>query len=125
MFQKEVAERITAPINTKDYGRLSILAQLQCRIDKLFDIAPECFTPAPKVWSTVLLFRPLEAKISKQTIEKLEQLTNTAFNQRRKMIRSSLKSIPDLEEKCAKIGITTNLRAEQITPEQFLALALE
>ena len=124
MFQKEVADRIAAPINTKDYGRISILSQLLCRIDRLIDLNPKNFTPAPKVWSTVLLFRPLETKIPKQAIEKLEQFTNLAFNQRRKMIRSSLKSVPNLEEKCAQIGIATSLRAEQIPPEQFLALAL-
>lgn len=123
MFQKEVAERIMAPIRTKDYGRLSILSQLQCQVDKLFDIDPNRFTPAPKIWSTVLLFRPVAHPLSSEQIQKLEKLTAQAFNQRRKMIRQSLKSIPDLEEKCAAIGIEPTFRPEEITPTQFLALA--
>ena len=123
MFQREVAERIMAPINTKDYGRISILTQLQCQIDKLFDISPECFTPAPKIWSTVLLFRPLEKTLTPTQIQKLEKLTSMAFNQRRKMIRQSLKSIPNLDAICQKIGIESTYRPEQITPKQFITIA--
>ncbi len=123
MFQKEVADRIVAPIGCKDYGRLSVLAQLQCSIDRLLDINPNCFVPAPKIWSSVLLFRPLENPLSKEEIAKVENLTAIAFSQRRKMIRQSLKSVLNLEEKCASIGIRTDYRPEQITPQQFLALA--
>lgn len=123
MFQKEVADRITAPIGGKDYGRISILAQLQCKIDRLLDLNPNCFVPAPKIWSSVLLFRPLEQTLSEQQIKKIEQLTTMAFGQRRKMIRQSLKSIPELDAKCAQVGIASTYRPEQITPQQFLALA--
>lgn len=123
MFQKEVAERITASVRTKDYGRISVLSQLQCSVEPLFDLSPDCFTPAPKIWSTVLLFRPLEKTLSPQQITKIEKLTSSAFGQRRKMIRQSLKSVPDLEEKCAQLGIPLTARAEELTPQQFLALA--
>ena len=123
MFQKEVADRIMAPIRTKDYGRLSVLAQLQCHITKLFDLNPECFTPAPKVWSSVLLFTPKETSLTKTEIKKLESLTSQAFSMRRKMIRQSLKNISNLESLCAEVGIKTNMRPEEISPEQFLALA--
>lgn len=123
MFQKEVAERITAPIKTKDYGRISVLSQLQCKIDHLLDLNPNCFTPAPKIWSSVLLFRPLETTLSPEQIAKIEKLTTAAFGQRRKMIRQSLKSVPDLESKCAKLDIPLTARAEELTPQQFLALA--
>jgi len=123
MFQKEVADRIMAPTNCKDYGRLSILAQLQCRIEKLLDLSPENFVPAPKIWSSVLLFRPLPQTLNAEELKKTEHLTALAFSQRRKMIRQSLKNIPDLENKCEKIGIKTTFRPEQITPQQFLQLA--
>lgn len=123
MFQKEVADRITAPISTKDYGRISILAQLLCKIERLFDINPNCFVPAPKIWSSVLLFTPLHSGITAEQITKIEKLTALAFGQRRKMIRQSLKSIPDFEKKCEAVGIPTTYRAEQITPQQFLDLA--
>lgn len=125
MFQKEVADRIQAQTSTKDYGRLSVLAQLQCKITRLLDLNPECFTPAPKIWSSVLLFQPLEKTLSKDEINKVEKLTAQAFSMRRKMIRQSLKSIKNLEEICEKIGIKTTMRPEEITPEQFLALSKE
>lgn len=123
MFQKEVADRITAPTCCKDYGRISILAQLLCKIDRLFDINPNCFVPAPKIWSSVLLFQPLNNGISSEEIAKIEKLTTMAFGQRRKMVRQSLKSIPEIENKFAQLGIPTTVRAEEITPLQYLALA--
>ena len=123
MFQKEVADRILAPTSCKDYGRLSVLAQLQCRITRLFDLNPNCFVPAPKIWSSVLLFQTLAQPLSVAQISKLEKLTDAAFAQRRKMIRQSLKNIPDLESKCAAVGIAPTYRPEQITPQQFLQLS--
>ncbi len=123
MFQKEVADRICAPTKCKDYGRISILSQLLCKIERLFDINPNCFVPAPKIWSTVVLFRPKPANIESKLLEKVEKLTTQAFSQRRKMIRQSLKSVKGLEEKCASLGLDLTLRAEEITPEQYLELA--
>ncbi len=123
MFQKEVADRILAPIQTKDYGRLSILAQLQCKVTRLFDLNPECFTPAPKIWSSVLLFEPLTNLINTKEIAQLEKLTAQAFSMRRKMIRQSLKSIKNLDSLCEEIGILPTMRPEEITPQQFLTLA--
>ena len=123
MFQKEVADRICAPSGNKDYGRLSVLSQLICKIDKLFDLNPNCFVPAPKIWSTVLLFQPLSEIPSQDILSKVEKLTSLAFGQRRKMIRQSLKSIPDLKSKLEAIGLSETLRAEQISPQQYLQLA--
>ena len=123
MFQKEVAERIMAPINSKDYGRISVLAQLNCHISKLLDLNPECFVPAPKIWSSVLLFTPKEQTLSAKQTQKIEHLTTLAFGQRRKMIRQSLKSIPDIIAKLQSLNIPETYRAEQLTPEQYLALA--
>lgn len=123
MFQKEVAERITAPTRCKDYGRLSVLAQLTCDIVKLMDLPPECFTPAPKIWSTVLLFRPKTTVPDKQILQKVEKITSAAFGQRRKMLRQSLKQFPGLTEKCGSLGISLTARAEELTPEMFLQLA--
>lgn len=123
MFQKEVAERITASIGNKNYGRISVLAQLVCKIDKLFDLNPNCFVPAPKIWSSVLLFRPLENGLSSDILAKVEKITELSFGQRRKMIRQSLKTLNNLELICDEIGIETTMRAENITPEQYLHLA--
>ena len=123
MFQKEVAERIMAPIKSKDYGRISVLSQLQCHIEHLMDLSQNCFTPAPKIWSSVLLFRPKANTLTSEQITKIENLTTLAFGQRRKMIRQSLKSIFNLEDKCQQLNIPLTARAEELTPEQFLALA--
>lgn len=123
MFQKEVAERITADIGTKDYGRLSVLAQLTCNIKTLFNLSPTCFVPAPKIWSTVLLFQPLTEIPSAAILTKVEKLTTLAFGQRRKMIRQSLKSVPNLADICEKLDIDLTSRAENLTPQQYLQLA--
>ncbi|MBR2033384.1 MAG: ribosomal RNA small subunit methyltransferase A [Alphaproteobacteria bacterium] len=123
MFQKEVADRIMAPTHCKDFGRISILSQLQCKITKLFDLNPECFTPAPKIWSTVLLFQPHETTLSTEQIAKLEKITASAFSARRKMIRQSLKSYNRLEQACEIANIPLTSRPEEITPQQFLLLS--
>ncbi len=122
MFQKEVADRIMADINCKDYGRVSVIAQLQCKIIKLMDLNPQCFTPPPKIWSTVLLFVPKEVLLSENEIKEIEKLTAMAFGQRRKMIRQSLKNYPDIERKLEKFGIDNTLRAENLTPQQYFLL---
>lgn len=123
MFQKEVAERITAPTCCKNYGRVSVIAQLTCSIEKLMDLSPECFTPAPKIWSSVLLFRPLAAPISAEETVRLEKITALAFGQRRKMLRQSLKSLPDIAAKLERLQIPPTARAEELTPQQFLELS--
>lgn len=123
MFQKEVAERITAEPNNKNYGRISVMAQLTCKIKTLFNLNPNCFVPAPKIWSTVLLFQPFQQIPSIETLNKVEKLTEQAFGQRRKMLRQSLKSIPNLADLCAKAEIDVTARAENLTPEQYLILA--
>lgn len=123
MFQKEVAERILSPIKTKNYGRISVLAQLCAKVEKLFDISPECFVPAPKIWSTVLLFQPSNDIKDAQIMEKVELLTEKAFGQRRKMIRQSLKSIANIDKACEVAGVDMTMRAEEISPEQYYKIA--
>lgn len=123
MFQKEVAERICAPTRCKDYGRLSVLAQLTCNIRKLMDLPPECFTPAPKIWSTVLLFTPKTEVPSADILGKVEKITALAFGQRRKMLRQSLKAIPKLLDICRQEGVELTARAEELEPQIYLRLA--
>lgn len=123
MFQKEVAERISAEPNNKNYGRLSVISQLVCKVKLLFNLNPNCFVPAPKIWSSVLLFLPQENMPTAEELQKLEKITEAAFGQRRKMIRQSLKSLPNLEKACEIAGVSLTDRAENITPEQYLILA--
>ena len=123
MFQKEVAERIIAEAGNKNYGRLSVLAQITCQIKTLFNINPSCFVPAPKIWSTVLLFRPLQNIPNAQILQKVEKVTEAAFGQRRKMLRQSLKNIPNITEICQQCAIDMTQRAEDLSPQKYLELA--
>jgi 16S rRNA (adenine1518-N6/adenine1519-N6)-dimethyltransferase len=123
MFQKEVGDRILAKSDSKDYGRISVISQLQCEVIKLFDLPPTCFVPAPKIWSSVLLFRPRADILSADILEKVEGLTALAFGQRRKMIRQSLKSVPNIQDILDNLGISSTLRAENLTPSDYLHIA--
>ena len=123
MFQREVAERIVAAPGNKAYGRLSILANWRCETKILFDIAPSAFVPPPKVTSSVVRFIP---RITPLPCDRrmLERVAESAFGQRRKMLRQSLRSlvadpIPALET----AGIAPTARAEEIPVEGFVALA--
>ncbi len=123
MFQKEVADRILADTGSKEYGRLSVMAQLQCDVIRLFDLPPTCFVPAPKIWSSVLLFKPKKEPVPAALLAKIEMLTGLAFGQRRKMIRQSLKSISGILAHLEALGIEPTLRAEDLLPEQYLDIA--
>ena len=91
MFQKEVADRIIAETNTKNYGRLSILSNWKMKINKIIDIEPESFKPVPKVKSTLLVFTPKKNYYNLKDPKNLEHVTNIFFSQRRKMIKKPLK----------------------------------
>lgn len=91
MFQREVAQRIRAKVGTKAYGRLSILCQWTHEITHIMDLAPGAFTPAPKVFSSVLHFVPKQlSSQDRALIPTLESITQALFSKRRKMIRHSL-----------------------------------
>ncbi len=124
MFQKEVAERIVAKPGGKDYGRLSVLSQYRCEARKLFDVNRSAFTPPPKVTSSILQLIPRERPSPECRISTLERVTASAFGQRRKMLRASLKTlVNDPEALLAKAAINPELRAEQVPPEGFATLA--
>lgn len=124
MFQKEVAERIVAPVASKAYGRLALLSQWRTDANIVMNLPPSAFTPPPKVSSAVVHLTALNAPQFEAEAAVLEKTVAKAFNQRRKMLRSSLKGLtPDLEEKLNAAGISPTLRAEQVSLEQFCALA--
>lgn len=120
MFQKEVAKRITAAPGNKDYGRLSVLSQWLCQARIMFDLSPAAFTPPPKVKSAIVHFIPKEFACEMPSFEVVEKITAAAFGQRRKMIRSSLS---DYREFLEYVGISPDLRAENLSVEEFLKLA--
>ncbi len=126
MFQKEVAERIVAKPRTEHYGRLALLAQWRCDARIVLVLPPEAFTPAPKVHSAVVHLTRLAEPRYPADEAVLGRITAMAFNQRRKMLRSSLKGMgPDIEEKLRAAGIEPTARAEEISLEKFCALARE
>jgi len=120
MFQKEVAQRITAKPHTKTYGRLSVLSQWLCDVKILCDIPPSAFTPPPKVTSSVVLLKPKQTLAQKPAFHAVEVVTAAAFGQRRKMIRSSLKAYLSRIE---ALGIDPQRRGETLSVEEFLAIA--
>ncbi|MBY0500584.1 MAG: 16S rRNA (adenine(1518)-N(6)/adenine(1519)-N(6))-dimethyltransferase RsmA [Alphaproteobacteria bacterium] len=123
MFQKEVADRLLASPDTSDYGRLSVMCQWKANIKKLFDLPPGAFIPAPKVRSTVVHLTPRHPR-EEISWNALENMTKAAFSQRRKMLRSSLKSILDNPlDLLEKTGIHSELRAENLTVQDFCSLA--
>jgi 16S rRNA (adenine1518-N6/adenine1519-N6)-dimethyltransferase len=124
MVQKEVADRLIAKPRTKDYGRLSVLAQFLSKPRRLFDLPPRAFVPPPKVTSTVIELVPLTEPAFPARLADLERATQAAFGQRRKMLRQSLRSLGgDTEALMAAAEITPTARAEELTVEQFAGLA--
>ena len=124
MFQKEVAQRLAAVPRTKAYGRLSVLTQWLCDVELVFDVSPQAFVPAPKVTSTVVRLVPRPRPLAACRQEDLERVTAAAFGQRRKMLRQSLKSLGDnVSEMLAAAGVAPTVRAEELSVEQFCALA--
>jgi 16S rRNA (adenine1518-N6/adenine1519-N6)-dimethyltransferase len=124
MFQKEVAERITAAPGSKAYGSLSVFAQWLCEARWDMDLPPEAFSPPPKVHSAVITLTPREKPLVEVPKEALEKVLASAFNQRRKMLRVSLKTLGvDIEQLLAASDIDGTKRAEQLSVEEFCRLA--
>lgn len=124
MFQKEVALRLVASPRDPHYGRLAVAAQWRCEVRRLFDIAPTAFTPPPRVVSTVVELVPRAAPLAPADANALERVVAAAFNQRRKMLRSSLKALGvDPEPLLSQAGIDPSRRAEELSVEEFCALA--
>jgi 16S rRNA (adenine1518-N6/adenine1519-N6)-dimethyltransferase len=125
MFQKEVAERIVARPGTKAYGRLALLAQWRAAPRLLLEIPPRAFTPPPKVTSAVVHLERLEAPRYPAEAATLGRLVALGFNQRRKMLRASLRSAhPEIEALLVEAGIPPTDRAEQVPLEAFCRLSL-
>ena len=120
MFQKEVADRILAECNTKNYGRLSIISSWKMDVEKIIDINPNCFFPAPKVKSSLLIFMPKNNYYELSNSKNLEHVTNIFFNQRRKMIKKPLKLLFKNYEKIAEeLSLDLNLRPQNLNNHTY------
>ncbi len=123
MFQREVAERLVAAPRSKAYGRLSILTQWRARAKIMFDVSPRAFTPPPKVTSSIVRIEPC-APVAACALGDLEAVTASAFGNRRKMLRQSLKTLtPKAEALVLAAGLDPTARAEQLSVQDFAALA--
>lgn len=124
MFQKEVVYRLTARPRSKDYGRLSVLAQHVCEVRRLFDVPASAFVPPPKVTSTVVRLTPRPKGQRLADLRPLERLTAAAFGQRRKMLRGALAGVFEAPEAILEgLGLKGTARAEELTVAEFVALA--
>ncbi len=124
MFQREVAERIVAQPGSKAYGRLAILAQWRAEAKIALSLPPGAFTPPPKVSSAVVHLTALSEPRFPADAAILSRVVAAAFNQRRKMLRASLKGVsPQIEDHLNAAGIPPTERAEQVSLEGFCALA--
>nr|WP_319252104.1 16S rRNA (adenine(1518)-N(6)/adenine(1519)-N(6))-dimethyltransferase RsmA [uncultured Celeribacter sp.] len=126
MFQREVAERIVAQPGNKKYGRLAILSQWRTTPRIVMELPPEAFSPPPKIHSAVVHFEALPAPRFEADAKQLERIVAAGFNQRRKMLRASLKGIsPEIETHLIAAGIKPTDRAEQVPLEAWCALSRE
>ncbi len=128
MFQKEVADRLLARPRSKHYGRLSIITQWRCEVEALFEVDRRAFVPPPKVTSAVLQLTPRTEPLAPADSDMLQRVTAAAFGQRRKMLRSSLKSLAgelaiSADTWLADADIDPTARAEELGVEAFCALA--
>jgi len=123
MLQKEIVNRLQAKPGSKQFGRLSIMIQLHCEVEALFDVEPECFDPKPKVMSSIVRLTPhTSPKYDIHDINLFEKMVKAAFAQRRKTIRNNLKEFCD-EQVLEAAGIKPATRAEAICIEQFVQLS--
>lgn len=120
LFQKEVAERLYASHGNKTYGRISVFSQYMCDVRRCFDIPASAFTPPPKITSTLVHLNVKQQRDPSPPIELLEEITARAFGQRRKMVRSSMKSFAQYFDQAE---IPPEFRAEDLSVEQYIKLA--
>ena len=126
MFQKDVAERITAKTNTKDYGRLSIISNWKLKITKHFDVSRNCFYPKPRIESSLLSFVPETKYVKFQNAKSLEVVTRVFFSQRRKMINKPIKQLfNNSNEILNKLKINLNLRPQNLSKEIYFEITKE
>ncbi len=126
MFQKEVANRIIAKFNTSNYGRLSIICNWKLNIKKICDIKPDCFSPKPKIDSSLLFFYPKKNFIKIEDPNILVKITRIFFNQRRKMLKKPYNQLFNGDQKVLeKLNIDLNLRPQNLNFDTYYKLALE
>jgi 16S rRNA (adenine1518-N6/adenine1519-N6)-dimethyltransferase len=123
MLQLEVVNRLAASPGNKNYGRLTVMAQYYCDVHSLFEVPPEAFSPRPKVQSAIVRLAPhKQLPFPADNVSTLEQVLRSAFNQRRKTLRNSLKN--DIAaEQLESLNINPTARPETLSLQQFVAIS--
>jgi 16S rRNA (adenine1518-N6/adenine1519-N6)-dimethyltransferase len=119
MFQKELGDKIIAPNNSKNYGRLSILTSLRLFVVEKFLVSANCFRPRPKVMSMVIYFRPKRKSKKIKNISNLEKITNIFFSNKRKMIKKNIKKILNNENIKKISGLNLYARPSELSQETY------
>lgn len=123
MLQKEVVQRMAAEPGSKTYGRLSVMVQYHCHVDELLHVPPAAFKPAPKVDSAIVRLEPKDpSKLNATDVKHLNKIVTLAFNQRRKTLRNTLKSVLD-EEAIKALGVNPQARPETLSLEEYIKIA--
>ena len=126
MFQKEVADRIIATMNSSNYGRLSIFLNWKMDIKKVFDISPNCFYPKPKIYSTLVHFTPKKSYFRLNESKNLEKITRIFFNEKRKKIKNPLKQLfLNYQEVSEKLNLDLNLRPQNLSLKTYCSIVKE
>ena len=127
MFQKEVANRILAKKNTKEFGRLSVLCNSRFEIKKHFDVSKNCFRPKPKINSTVLSFKPIKNnKFNIKNYKNLESVTRTLFSTRRKMINKNFQKLfPNYKSVAKDLNLNLSQRPQELSNEMFYKITMK
>ena len=126
MFQKEVADRIIANVNTSNYGRLSILAKWKLDIVRICNIKPSCFFPKPKIESSLLFFKPKKNFFKIDNPKNIELVTRSFFNHRRKMIKKPFNQLFNGKSYIQKkLKLNLNLRPQNLSLDTYYNLVKE
>ena len=123
MFQKEVADRIIAKFDTSNYGRLSIISNWKLNVKKICDIKPECFSPRPKIDSSLLFFSPKKNFFKIKNSKNLEKVTRIFFSHRRKMIKRPFNQLFNGNQRVLdELKINLNLRPQNLDFDTYYKL---
>lgn len=122
LLQKEIVERLTAAISSSNYSRLTVIAQYYCQTQLLFTVTADAFDPPPKVESAFVYLKPLQREHKASDIKQFHRLVQIAFNQRRKTISNSLKSIVGREE-LIRLGIDPSLRPQALSVDDYIKIS--
>ena len=122
LVQKEVADRLVAPVGVSQYGRLSVMARFFCDVEQLFDVPPTAFTPVPKVDSSYVSLVPHHRySLSEQQFQQLSRLVQHVFSMKRKTLRKSLKSLLP-QDVIMDLPMDLSQRPQEISIEQYISI---